>query len=75
MRSLRLIQSGSWTAERLTYYLVSTEFGKEKQEALSGEFEYAIGPTRILIADVNSALGLSDSQIEERITTLVKQSS
>ena len=55
--------------------MVSTEFGKEKQEALSGEFEYAIGPTRILIADVNSALGLSDSQIEERITTLVKQSS
>ncbi|KAJ5595445.1 uncharacterized protein N7459_001653, partial [Penicillium hispanicum] len=48
------IRSENVQLTKLTRRLSPPEFGKEKQEALSG---------------------LSDSQIEDRITTLVKQSS
>lgn len=52
--------------------LFYSDFGKEKQQALSGEY-LPFYPTRTAVT--NCLIGLSDSQIEERITTLVKESS
>lgn len=60
-----------WGVDKQLMCGENTEFGKEKQELLAGK--HTAISTKVCIANQIDATGLTDKEIEEKITTLVKQ--